>query len=273
VRGPPELVREPAGPEATLRHPVCFERGSAVRLRRPSPALVLAFVALLIATTGTAFGARHYLVTSTKQISPRVIRKLRGMQGKRGARGLPGAQGARGPAGETGAAGPAGAAGASGREGPAGPPGDTGDTGPRGPSDVIVGFDDVGGTFNSPGVPTTISTLANVPAGRYVYTAKFNVTSAPSTGGPYTVSCQLRRVGSSNFDTIGLGVRDISSAPSTPSTAEAQAGTLIVGEDAPVVSDVTLTCSRDAGLSMTTTISNVKIEALRVENLSIVPAP
>jgi hypothetical protein len=239
----------------------------------------MAFVALLIAMTGTAFGARHYLVTSTKQISPRVIRKLRGAKGTRGARGpsgapgAPGAAGARGPAGEAGPAGLAGATGPRGDTGPAGPPGDTGDTGPRGPSDAIVGFDDVGGTFNSAGVPTTISTLTNVPAGRYVYTAKFNVTSAPSTGGPYTVNCQLRRVGSSNFDTIGIGVRDISSAPGTPSTAEAQAGTLIVGEDAPAVSNVTLTCSRDAGLSMTTTISNVKIEALRVENLSIVSAP
>lgn len=233
----------------------------------------MAFVALLIAMTGTAFGARQYLVTTTKQISPRVIKKLHGKQGKRGARGPSGAQGTRGPVGETGPAGSAGATGPSGGEGPAGPPGDAGDTGPRGPSDVIVGFDDAGGTFGDPGVPTTISTLANVPAGRYVYTAKFNVTSAPSTGGPYTVNCQLRRVGSSNFDTIGIGVRDISSAPGTPTTAEAQAGTLIVGEDAPAVSNVTLTCSRDAGLFMTTTISNVKIEALRVENLSIVPAP
>jgi hypothetical protein len=226
--------------------------------------------------TGTAFGARHYLVTSTKQISPRVIKKLRGTRGPRGPAGTAGAQGARGPVGETGPAGPAGPAGAtgpSGSTGPAGPAGDPGATGPRGPSDAIVGFDDAGGTFGDPGVPTTISTLANVPAGRYVYTAKFNVTSAPSTGGPYTVSCQLRRVGSSNFDTIGIGVRDISSAPGTPSTAEAQAGTLVVGEDAPTVSDVTLTCSRNAGLFMTTTISNVKIEALRVENLSIVPAP
>lgn len=245
----------------------------------------MAFIALLIAMTGTAFGARQYLVTSTKQISPRVIKKLRGVQGKRGVRGsagapgaqgVPGAQGARGPVGETGPAGPAGAtgpAGETGSAGPAGPAGDPGATGPRGPSDVIVGFDDAGGTFGDPGVPTTISTLANVPAGRYVYTAKFNVTSPPSTGGPYTVTCQLRRVGSSNFDTIGIGVRDISSAPGTPSTAEAQAGTLIVGEDAPAVSDVTLTCSRNAGLFMTTTVSNVKIEALRVENLSIVPAP
>jgi Collagen triple helix repeat (20 copies) len=244
-----------------------------VRLRRPSPALVLAFVALLIAMTGTAFGARQYLVTSTKQISPRVIKKLRGMQGKRGARGVSGAQGARGAVGETGPAGPAGATGPSGDAGPTGLAGTPGATGPRGPSDAIIGFDDAGGTFGDPGVPTLISTLANVPVGRYVYTAKFNVTSAPSTGGPYTVSCQLRRVGSSNFDTVRIGVRDISSAPGTPSTAEAQAGTLIVGEDAPAVSDVTLTCSRDAGLFMTTTISNVKIEALRVENLSIVPAP
>lgn len=223
-----------------------------MRLRPPSPALVLAFAALLIALTGTAYGAKRYLVKSTKQISPSVLKKLKGN------RGATGAQGARGEVGPVGATGGAGA------------------TGPRGPSDAIVGFDDAGGTFNSPSGPgsqTTISTLTNVPAGKYVYTAKFNVSSPPSTGGPYNVVCQLQRVGSSNFDRIRIGVRDISSTGSPPSTAEAAAGVLIVGEDAPVVSNVTLTCYRDGGLSMTTTISDVKIEALRVENLSIVPAP
>ena len=228
-----------------------FER-IPVRLRPPSPALVLACAALVIAMTGTAFGAKRYLVKSTKQISPSVLKKLKGNQGATGAQG---ARGEVGPAGATGGTGP---------------------TGPRGPSDAIIGFDDAGGTLDSPSIPsfqTTISTLPNVPAGKYVYTAKFNVSSPPTTGGPYNVICQLQRVGSSNFDRIRIGVRDISSTGSPPSTAEAAAGVLVVGEDAPVLSSVTLTCYRDAGISLTTTISDVKIEALRVENLSIVPAP
>lgn len=246
------------------------------RFRLPSPALVLAFAALLIAMTGTAVGA-GYLITSTKQISPKVMKKLKGKKGKRGvkgASGAPGAQGAVGPAGETGAAGAAGATGPTGSGGPpgsAGSPGATGPTGPRGPSDAIIGFDDAGGTFDFAGGATTISTVTNVPAGKYVYSAKFNVTSPPSTGGPYTVTCVLRRVGSSNFDAVGVGVRDIQAGD--PSSAVPQAAALIIGEDAPAVSNVTLTCSRNTGFTFTTTISNVKIEALRVENLSIVAAP
>lgn len=217
-----------------------------MRLRLPSPAFVLAFAALLIAMTGTAFGAKRYLIKSTKQISPRVIKKLQGN------RGVQGAQGARGQDGAAGT------------------------TGPRGPSDAIIGFDDAGGTITSATTSTsqtTISTLTNVPAGKYVYTAKFNVSSPPTTGGPYNVICQLQRVGSSNFDRTTIGVRDISSSGSPPSTAEAKPGVLVVGEDAPVLSSITLTCYRNAGISLTTTISDVKIEALRVENLSIVPAP
>ena len=73
---------------------------------------VAATLALVFSMSGGALAANHYLINSTKQINPRVLRHLRGETGPRGPAGPPG------PA--TIAAGPAGAAGAPGVGGPAG---------------------------------------------------------------------------------------------------------------------------------------------------------
>jgi hypothetical protein len=41
--------------------------------KRPSPALVISILALLVASAGTAVAATHYLITSSKQIKPGAI--------------------------------------------------------------------------------------------------------------------------------------------------------------------------------------------------------
>jgi hypothetical protein len=96
-----------------------------------------ATLALVLAMGGGALAATHYLITSTKQISPHVLSQLRGRQG---ARGKTGKQGARGKTGKHGPRGtPGGPRGRKGAEGPQGPPGlpgtqgPVGATGPRGP--------------------------------------------------------------------------------------------------------------------------------------------
>lgn len=86
------------------------------RRRKPSPAMVIATLALFFALAGTAVATSHYLITSTSQIKPSVLKKLR----------RSGPKGATGPAGATGAAGAAGA------QGPAGPAGAKGEKGERG---------------------------------------------------------------------------------------------------------------------------------------------
>lgn len=48
-----------------------------MRLRRPSPAMVVAVIALVVALSGTALAASRYLITSTSQIKPSVRRDLR----------------------------------------------------------------------------------------------------------------------------------------------------------------------------------------------------
>jgi hypothetical protein len=86
--------------------------------KRITYANVAATLALVFAMSGGALAARHYLITSTKQISPKVLKKLRGRTGK------------------TGPPGPVGLAttGPQGKQGKEGLQGKTGATGERGPS-------------------------------------------------------------------------------------------------------------------------------------------
>ena len=83
----------------------------------------IAVVALVFAFTGTGLAASHYIITSTKQIKPSVLRKL---HGARGAKGPAGAQGKEGAGGKQGATGGQGATGAPGKEGPEGKQGPAG---------------------------------------------------------------------------------------------------------------------------------------------------
>jgi hypothetical protein len=101
-----------------------------LRTRFGIPGLI-ATVALVFAMTGGAFAAK-YLITSTRQISPSVLKKLKGNAGPAGAPGAPGAQGPAGLAGPAGAAGKDGAKGATGEAGAKGATGATGPTGKEG---------------------------------------------------------------------------------------------------------------------------------------------
>jgi hypothetical protein len=70
---------------------------------------VAATLALVFAMTGGAIAAKHYLINSTSQINPKVLKRLRGPvgpPGKPGATGREGDAGRQGPAGTTGLQGP-----------------------------------------------------------------------------------------------------------------------------------------------------------------------
>ena len=117
---------------------------------RPSPALVVALVALFVALSGSAVAAGIVPLAKHARTadSATVAGNARHLGGKtaaelaatmRGPQGLVGAQGPAGPVGPAGPAGPAGAKGDAGATGAEGPKGDKGEKGDVGTGLKIVG--------------------------------------------------------------------------------------------------------------------------------------
>jgi hypothetical protein len=98
-----------------------------LRLRaRFTYANVAATLAVVFAMSGGAYAANRYVISSTKQIKPSVLKQLAGKSGATGPAGSPGAGGPAGPAG------PAGPTGPSGSNGETGAPGVKGEAGKEG---------------------------------------------------------------------------------------------------------------------------------------------
>jgi hypothetical protein len=147
---------------------------TVARLRPPSPASLLAAVALFLALGGTAFAAQKYVVSSSKQVKNS---SLTGADVKNGsltakdlAKGtlLQGPAGRQGPAGSPGATGPKGDVGAKGEAGPKGDRGADGAPGARGGTtgDVIPSGTTVAGVFDvfhQSGSPSGGSTTVQLP--------------------------------------------------------------------------------------------------------------
>jgi hypothetical protein len=100
--------------------------------RRVTYANLAMTLALVLAMSGGAFAAGKFLITSTKQISPKVLKSLQGKAGPAGAGGAQGPVGPQGPAGPQGPVGVAGAPGAKGETGVDGKEGKAGKDGKAG---------------------------------------------------------------------------------------------------------------------------------------------
>jgi hypothetical protein len=137
---------------------------SSIR-RHLSYANVTATLALVFAMSGGALAAKHYLINSTGQINPKVLKKLRGRTG------LPGISGLEGPAGPRGAAGPGGAIGGS------------------------KAFNTSSGeeTLDFPSVANQGETVASLslPAGSFSVVGKLIADNQNSSIDPYIVRCEL----------------------------------------------------------------------------------
>lgn len=145
-------------------------------IRRPSPAMVVACLALLVALGGTGVAATVALAPNsvgTAQLKNNAVVSTKVKNGSLLRVDFKSGQLPAGPQGPAGPAGPAGAAGAAGAAGPAGP------------SDAYARF------LNGPvAVPAALTTLANLSipqAGKYVLWAKAYFTSTV-TG---VVTCRL----------------------------------------------------------------------------------
>lgn len=103
----------------------------SIRKKQLNATTAIAMLALVFGMTGGAWAAKKYLITSTKQISPSVLKALK-VPGKNGANGTPGAAGPPGPGGPAGPQGGAGSEGKQGAEGKQGPQGVPGEKGPKG---------------------------------------------------------------------------------------------------------------------------------------------
>jgi hypothetical protein len=153
-------------------------------LRRPSPALVVSFVALIVALGGTSYAAFTLPMNSvgTRQIKPRAVALSKIAPSARAA--------------------------LKGNTGPMGPKGDKGDVGP---STAFAAAEDTL-LAATPGTPQTLVTL-NLPAGSFALFAKV---LADNDGVLSTaeVSCQLD-VGATVVDasnTIRLGAESSSAS-------------------------------------------------------------
>ena len=124
---------------------------------RPSPALIVALLALFVALGGTTYAAvqihgsqivDNTIATSKLRNGAVAGAKLRngavtgaklapGLRARLLQRSVTGAQGATGAKGEAGATGPQGLAGATGPQGPAGATGAKGEPGAQGPQGVV----------------------------------------------------------------------------------------------------------------------------------------
>lgn len=206
------------------------------RIRRPSPAMAVACLALGIALSGTAVAASVAVSPNsvgTRELKANAVTSAKVLNGTLVKADFKPSVLLRGPAGPAGPAGAAGAAGAA---------------GPAGPSDAYARF--VNGPVAIPAANTTLANLSIPQAGRYVIWAKAYITS-PASG---TATCKL--VAGADFDT------SVSYASSTTSTVFTLSN-LVVHEYA-AAGSADFQCAA-AG---TVSANFIKIAAIRVANLT-----
>jgi Collagen triple helix repeat (20 copies) len=226
-------------------------------VHRPSPALVIAVLALIAAMSGSAVADGVHAVAAQLKKGAVTTREIKDGSvrladiDKKDRASLKGAAGAPGAPGATGAK---GAAGAPGAQGAAGDSGATGPAGPIGPSNVFEVTRSSDGGFADSSIHTVI-TRADLPAGAYLLTARagFSNSSPPPSGS--VVHCDLLLDGAATTAANGL----IPSNGGTTQLSLDASRTLAAG------TDVALRCSvNDVASSLNWNVSDMTIQALKV---------
>jgi hypothetical protein len=167
-----------------------------MRKLQPTPAGVIACLALAIALGGTAFAATT-LVPRNSVGSPQVINGSL-QKGDLSGKAIAALRGARGPRGATGAQGPTGAQGLQGIQGPKG---DKGDTGPSNAFEAGLCASVAYPTCTDNAVTIDKSTVLdapffltlNLPAGSFIISAEVTIAAHDDVNPPdWRVSCDVR---------------------------------------------------------------------------------
>jgi hypothetical protein len=221
--------------------------------KRISYANVAATLALVLSMSGGAFAAGHYLISSTKQISPKVLKKLKGRTGKQG---VPGATGEKGLQGERGLAGTNGTNGVKGERGERGERGEQGEQGETGEIGPSAAYEEK--ALTSTNIFSTAKTIfVALEAGKYDVSAKAQVQNKEGLSAA-TVTCELKPEGEAALDSMVL----------TFSSSGEGLVVLHSGfEKASGAATIQFTCTKTAGTSKEVfdvhpTLSAIKVGAL-----------
>ncbi len=189
--------------------------------KRITYANVAMTLALVFAMSGGAYAAGKYLITSTKQISPKVLKSLVGKTGPAGANGANGANGAAGEKGAQGAQGtqgPEGKEGPGGKEGPAGTAGKEGKAGQTGFTETLPAGKTETGTWNVGPGPASTSHFLDLS-----FPIPLKEEEEPASGHVSPV------IGESEIHYVEYGT-SAQGCPGTPYKPEAEAGNLCIYE-------------------------------------------
>lgn len=217
------------------------------RRRRPSGAMIVALVALLMSMGGTATAAK-FLITSSSQIKDGAVTGRDVKDRSLGANELSPAAVAALSAGKgeprAGSAGPAGPKGEAGAQGPAGPRGATGErgatgaTGERGPSNLFVSKKDWGLNKVLDGGSQRLVTMT-LPAGRYFVTTEVDLRTSNMDSA--VVGCLIQGWDDGTFKNLDYRWERVQSARQLVQTTEVETPT--------GGGEVWLTCVGDTGIT------------------------
>lgn len=230
-----------------------------IRKRLSYTNLVLT-LALVLAMSGGAYAAGQYLITSTKQISPRVLAALKGKPGTKGANGTQGPagpQGSAGPAGGRGEKGESGETGPTGPTGPAGLAGVRGAVGPRGP-DGAAGPEGspwtAGGTLPAGQTEKGMWSMTVPPAFGLdvtVTSISFGIPLAAAPAGHYITSNGdeiVENESTFEYEEVPLSTQTKQACPGTGAAPAAEAGALCVYATGETLANIGNTREEDKGV-------------------------